>query len=173
MSYKRERRINTRVSGLELQILEQSGLTNSQIVRYGIRKYYEEHPLSVEAQLLVEISFLQDKITEKENELDALKKEVQEKVDLYTGIRDNRNVCKGRDVALKVYDLYLDFVDDGDLTDDFRSDLNNFYSYCYDGISLVGLRHHMCFDDVVRVFEEYLDFVCTGGEDVVFGGESV
>ena len=169
MGYKRERRINTRINGLELQILEQSGLTNSQIVRYGIRKYYEEHPLSVEAQLLVEIGFLQDKITEKENELDALKKEVQEKVSMYTEIRDTRDSVRGKEVAMKVYDLYLDFSDNTDLTDEFRSDLTNFYSYCYDGIALVGLKHNMGFDDVISVFEGYLEFVCGGVGGVVDG----
>ena len=56
--YNRERRVSTRVRGLELNLLERSGLTNGQLVRYGLRKYYEEHPYSNEHMILTEVAFL-------------------------------------------------------------------------------------------------------------------
>lgn len=165
----RERRINTRVKGLELQLLEQSGLSNGQVVRYGIKKYFEEAPLTVEAQVLTEISFLQDLILETELKLESYQSNLEKKLEEYREIQVDKDNRVYQYIVDNVYGYYLEFLDDDGLTDEFRSDLNNFYSYKRDAITIVGLHCNKSFDEVIVIFERYLDkLLCEGtvGEDI-------
>ena len=84
---RRERRVSTRVHGWELALLERSGLSNGEIVRYGIRKYFEEHPISSEHAILTEISFLQDKNDEYALKIEANELLIQKRVEELMDIR--------------------------------------------------------------------------------------
>lgn len=155
--YCRERRVSTRVRGLELNLLETCGLTNGELVRYGLRKYYEEHPKSDEYLILTEIAFLRDKIEEYQMMIEANGLLIQEKTKELNEIRQKELAIKTKNIVTKMYDEYLEFIDDDNLSDEFRSDLNNFYRYRYDGISIIAMRNGKTFDQVIGIFEDYLD----------------
>ena len=116
--YSRERRVSTRVRGLELNLLETCGLTNAQLVRYGLRKYYEEHPKSNEYMVLTEIAFLRDKIEEYQMLIEANGLLIQEKIKELNTIRQNELSVKTKNIVTKMYDEYLNFIDDDSLTDE-------------------------------------------------------
>ena len=157
--YCRERRVSTRVRGLELSLLESCGLTNAQLVRYGIRKYLEEHPKSNEYKVLTEIAFLRDKIEEYEMLIQANTLLIEEKIKELNQIRQNQSKiidAKSRMVALKMYDTYLWFSDNEDLTEEYRYDLKNFYSYCRASIDNISVRYGKSYDESIEIFEDYL-----------------
>lgn len=158
--YNRERRVSTRVKGLELNLLERSGLTNSQLVRYGLRKFFEEHPNSNEYIVLTEIAFLRDKIEEYEMLIEANKLLIEEKIDELKIIRhEDEKLLAAKRIMItrKIYDRYLEFSEDNTLSDEFRSDLKNFYTYCRASIENIGMSYGKGYEESIEIFEDYLD----------------
>lgn len=158
--YCRERRVSTRVRGLELNLLETCGLTNGELVRYGLRKYLEEHPKSNEYMVLTEIAFLKDKIEEYQMLIEANSLLIQEKIEELKEIRkEDEKLLHAKRIMItrKIYDEYLCFIDNEDLTEEFRSDLKNFYSYCRDPIYNISVSYGKTYEQGIEIFEEYLD----------------
>ena len=164
--YNRERRVSTRVRGLELNLLERSGLTNGQLVRYGLRKYYEEHPYSNEHMILTEVAFLRDKIEECQLQIEAFSLAIQEKMKELHEVRQSKEDAIYNYVVKNIWGMYLEFSDNESLSFEFRSDLNNFYSYREAGISIIAMDVHKSFDEVISIFEDYLEFKF-GSEDIL------
>ena len=163
--FHRERRVSTRVRGLELNLLERSGLTNAQLVRYGLRKYYEDHPYSNEHMILTEVAFLKDKIEECELQIESYSLAIQKKINELHEVRQSKEDAIYNYVVKNIWDEYLEFLDNESLSPEFRSDLKNFYSYCNDGISIIAMKVHKTKDDIIKIFEDYLEFK--------FGGENI
>lgn len=154
---RKERRVSTRVRGFELALLERSGLSNGEIVRYGIRKYFEENPMINEHAILTEISFLQDKNNEYSMKIEANELLIQKKLEELKDIRmEYGSVIYDRLIG-GMYNLLLEFMDDERYSWEVRSDLSNFYSIRRDSISLLASRFHKTFDESVELFEKYLD----------------
>ncbi len=171
-SNKRERRVSTRVNGLELNLLETCGLTNKELVRYALRKYLEEHPKSNEYKVLTEIAFLRDKMEEYQMLMDSTSLLIQSKTEELNEIRQRNAMMRDKKdimIVRKIYDEYLDFLDDENLTEEFRSDLKNFYTYRYDAIYIISERYGKSYEQGVDIFEQYLDekFGCSGNVDSV------
>lgn len=161
---KRERRVSTRVNGWELVLLERSGLSNGEIVRYGIRKYFEEHPIGNEHSLLTEISFLQDKNKEYELKIEANELLIQEKIDELNMIRSEYEKVIYDRLIEGLHNLLLDFMDDEKYSWEIRSDLTNFYNLRRDSISNLAARYHKTYKEAIGLFEDYLDSF--GNDDV-------
>lgn len=158
--YSRERRVSTRVRGLELNLLETCGLTNSELVRYGLRKYLEEHPKSNEYMVLTEIAFLRDKIEEYEMLIEANSLLISKKLEELKHIRqEDERILHAKRVMItrKIYDTYLEFIDDESLTDEYRSDLKNFYIYRKDAIIRISESFGHSYEQGIEIFEDYLD----------------
>lgn len=156
--FGKEKRVSTRVRGLEANLLERSGLTNGQLVRYGLRKFYEEHPESNEHRILTEIDFLRDKIEEYEMHIEAASLLIQKKTKELHEVRQDREDKVYWYIVEKMYDEYLLFIDDDSLTDEFRYDLKNFYSYCRSPIHIIAMQTHKECKEVIKMFEDYLEF---------------
>ena len=158
--YSRERRVSTRVRGLELSLLETCGLTNKELVRYGLRKYLEEHPKSNEYYVLTEIAFLRDKIEEYEMLIEANSLLIAEKLEELKEIRhEDEKILHAKRVMItrKIYDEYLRFIDDERLTEEYRFDLTNFYEDRKDAIEIISVRYGKTYEQGIEIFEEYLD----------------
>ena len=69
-------------------------------------------------------------------------------------------------VVKNIWGMYLEFSDNESLSFEFRSDLNNFYSYREAGISIIAMDVHKSFDEVISIFEDYLEFKF-GSEDIL------
>lgn len=165
---KHERRVSTRVSGFELNLLERSGLSNSQIVRYGIRKYFEEHPISYEHELVTEINFLQDKNKEYAMLIEANELLIHEKIEELSSIRKSYENLVYDGLISGMYDLLVEFMDDERYAWDFRSDLKNFYNVRRDSITILASRFMKSYDDAIILFEKYLDSF--GNDDSILMG---
>ena len=157
MSNKRERRVSTRVRGLELALLEQSKLSNGEIVRYGLRKYFDEHPIKNEHKILTEISFLQDENQEYELKIEANELLIQKRISELAELRNNHEKLVYDRLIMGMYDLLIDFMDDDRYTFEVRSDLNEFYSLYRDSISLLAMKFNKTNDEAIELFEQYLD----------------
>ena len=164
--YGRQRRVSTRVRGLELNLLETCGLTYGELVRYGLKKYYEEHPKSNEHIIVTEIAFLRDKIEECELEIEATKLLIQDRLGELKEIKESKENSQYWYIVNNIYDTYLEFIDDESLSDEYRSDLNNFYINRRDKIEIIAMQAGHTFEQAINIFESYLDFKF-GGEDMV------
>ena len=160
VKYNKERRVSTRVRGLELQLLEKSKLSNKDLVRYALKKFFEERPISAETQILAEIGFLQDKNYEYGLMIEANELLLKEKMLELEEIRANRSMVRYTRLVDEIYTAYLEFIDDDSYTDDFRLDISNFYSVRRGAIDIAAMKAGKSFEEAIECFEFYMDSIC-------------
>ena len=169
MSKKRERQVCARVRGFECTLLDMCHLSNTQLVRYALRKYYEEHPMDSQAEVEAEISFLQDKITECELLIESYEASIQEKIQELSVVH-KRIDYKNTRLVMKMYDLYISFLED-DKYEEYDS-LEDFYTLYRDKISILGMRFSKTYPETIDLFEKYLEnFVDAMSDDFLIDDE--
>lgn len=160
VKYNKERRVSTRVKGLELQLLEKSKLSNKDLVRYGLKKFLEERPFTAETQILAEIGFLQDKNYEYSLMIEANELLLKEKMLELEEIRANRSMVKYTMLVDEIYNAYLEFIDDDKYADEFRLNISNFYIVRRDAIEIAAMKSGKSFEEAIECFEFYMDSIC-------------
>ena len=153
-----EKKVSARITGIQSKWVEKMKLTDTELVRYGIMKHRKENPPSSETVLLVEIEYLRDKIEEYELQIEATGLLIQQKVKELVSIRKSRESDEYYFIANNVQELYFEFLDNPKLTREYTSDLLNFYDVYRKGISDIALKTNKSFEEVVAIFEDYLDF---------------
>ena len=152
---KKGRVVSARIDDKDSEYLDACGLTDTEMVRYGIMRHRTDKGLSLEKQLLLKISLLRDKIEDCELKIDAYSLLIQKKVDELVGLRDEKYYF----IVNNVYEIYKEFLGNDSLSEEFRSDLLNFYDFESDRIESVAWKTKSDVSDVIRAFEEYVQFV--------------
>lgn len=148
-----EKQYNITLKGYEKALAENMKIAGIKAERLGIKYSYENNKDPEVLELESNIAYYEFKVHERRlelvaflNELDKLKKQLKEL---------NSTIIKKEKLNKHIYELYLEFLEEG------FTDLKEFYSInnkYYSDISIIGMK--LGFDnieDIIKIFEEYLE----------------